>query len=381
MKRTIVFVLMLFVYLAAGFSFVACGEKETNQPAKTPNAAVPETKSSTGAEVTVIQSVEGFQKIVESSPNRLMVFDLYADWCGPCKILSPMLAEIAKENKEKADFYKINVDKLPQLAGIFKVSGIPHVSFVKGKTIYLNLVGVRPKSAYVKAVNQFSAKGDEQQVSKPDGEIVEGVRVIRFKAGIDPHSVYVYRGETVKLGMAKQDFPFSIHIPAFDISQKAAAGEGLEVTFKAKNVGVFPIFCNGNCPAGDGAMHGKIIVMQFQTEGEAQYKELTAVDAKAFIVKNKPLILDVRTPTEYYSGYLPGAVLIPLQQLADRLSEIKDYKDKEIIIYCRSGNRSTVAAEILIRNGFKKVYNIRDGIRGWIGNGFQTKQEQERRVI
>lgn len=377
MKRTIVLIFILMIYLATGFSFVACGEKETAQPVKTADAAEP----SKSAAVKVIRSVEGFQKIVEASPNRLMVFDLYADWCGPCKILSPMLEEIAKENKEKADFYKINVDQLPQLAGIFKVSGIPHVSYVKGKTIYLTLVGVRPKSAYVKAVDQFSAKGDEEQLSKPDGEIVEGVRVIHFKAGIDPHSVYVYRGETVKLIVAKQDFPFSIHIPAFDISRKAAKGEGVEVTFKAKSVGVFPIFCNGNCPAGDGAMHGKIVVMQYQTEGEAQYTELTAVEAKAFIAKNKPLILDVRTPTEYYSGYVPGAVLIPLQQLEERISEIKDYKNKEILIYCRSGNRSTVAAEILIQNGFKKLYNLRDGIRGWLGNGFETKKEQERRTI
>lgn len=377
MKKTIVLILILLIYLAAGFSFVACGEKETNQPAKTPDATGP----STGEAVQVIRSVEGFQKIVESSPNRLMVFDLYADWCGPCKILSPMLAEIAKENKDKADFYKINVDQLPQLAGIFKVSGIPHVSFVKGKTIYLTLVGVRPKSAYVKAVNQFSAQGDETQVSKPDGEIVEGVRVIRFKAGIDPHSIYVYRGDTVKLTIDKQGFPFSIHIPAFNVSQKASENEGVEITFKAKDVGVFPIFCNGNCPAGDGAMHGKIIVMQYKAEGEAQYTELSAAEAKAFIEKNKPLILDVRTPTEYYSDYIPGATLIPLQQLADRYSEIESYKDKEILIYCRSGNRSTVAADILIRNGFKKVYNLRDGIIGWIGSGFETKKEQERRVI
>jgi|GEM_PF-209826 len=383
MKKTIILISILLIYLATGFSFVACGEKETTQPGKTTDMmdAKGAADLSTGEAVRVIGSVEGFQKIVESAPNRLMVFDLYADWCGPCKILSPMLAEIAKENKEKADFYKINVDQLPQLAGMFKVSGIPHVSFVKGKTIYLTLVGVRPRSDYVKAVNQFSARGDESQVSKPDGEVVEGVRVIRFKAGIDPHSVYVYRGDTVRLIIDKQGFPFSIHIPAYNVSQEATENEGVEVTFSAKEVGVFPIFCNGNCPAGDGAMHGKIVVMQYQAGGEAQYTELSAAESRAYIEKNKPFILDVRTPTEYYSGYVPGAVLIPLQQLADRLVEIDDYKDKEILIYCRSGNRSTVAAEILIRNGFKKVFNMKGGIRDWIGSGFETKKEQERRVI
>jgi thioredoxin len=375
MKKNVILISILSILLS-GFSFIACGERETTQPAETA-AGVP----SPGTAVNVIHSAEEFSKVLQSSPNRLLVFDLYADWCGPCKILSPMLEEIAKENKEKADFYKINVDQLPQLAGAFKVSGIPHVSYVKDKTIVLTLVGVRSKDVYVKAVNQFSSKGDEALVSKPDGEIVGGDRVIRFKAGIDPHSIYVYRGETVKLIIEKQGFPFSVHIPAFDISQEATASEGVEVTFKAKDVGVFPIFCNGDCPAGDGALHGKIIVMQYKAGGESKYAELTAPEAKAFIEKSNPLILDVRTPAEYYSGHIPGAVLIPLQQLADRLSEIENHKEKDILIYCRSGNRSTVAAEILNRDGFKKTHNLRDGILGWIKNGFELKQEQEQRVI
>jgi thioredoxin len=375
MKKNIVLVSIL-LFLLSGFSFIACGERETAKPIESTAAGQP-----SAAVVKVIHSPEEFSKILQSSPNRLLVFDLYADWCGPCKILSPMLEEIAKENKEKADFYKINVDQLPQIAGAFKVSGIPHVSLVKDKTIVLTLVGVRPKDVYVKAVNQFSSKGDEKLVSKPDGEIVGGERVIRFKAGIDPHSIYVYRGETIKLVIEKQGFPFSIHIPAFDISQEAKASEGVEVTFKAKDVGVFPIFCNGNCPAGDGALHGKIIVMQYQSEGESKYAELTAPEAKAFIEKENPLILDVRTPAEYYSGHIPGAVLIPLQQLADRLSEIENHKEKDILIYCRSGNRSTVAAEILNRDGFKKTHNLRDGILDWIKNGFELKQEQERKII
>lgn len=375
MKKNIILVSILLILLS-GFSFTACGEKETAQPVET-SAVV----TAPGAVVSVIHSAEEFSKVLQSSPNRLLVFDLYADWCGPCKILSPMLEEMAKENKEKADFYKIDVDQLPQLAGAFKVSGIPHVSFVKDKTIVLTIVGVRSKDAYVKAVNQFSSKGDEAIVSKPDGEIVEGERVIRFRAGIDPHSIYVYRGETVKLIIEKQGFPFSIHIPAFDISQAASVSEGVEVTFKAKDVGVFPIFCNGNCPAGDGALHGKIIVMQYKSEGEAQYAELTAPEAKALIEKMNPLILDVRTPAEYYSGHIPGAVLIPLQQLADRLREIESHKEKDILIYCRSGNRSTVAAEILNRQGFKKTHNLQNGILDWIKNGFEIKQEQEQKVI
>lgn len=373
MKKSFVFISILLMYLMAGFSFTACGEKKESQTTETAKAAA-------GPAVKTIQSVEEFKKIIEV-PNQLMVFDLYADWCGPCRILSPMLEEIAGQNKDKANFYKIDVDKFPELAGAFKVTGIPHVSFIKNKSIVYSLVGVRSKSAYVKAINEFSEKGDEKEVSKPDGEIIDGVRVVTFKAGIDPQSIYVYRGEKVKLVIGKQGFPFSVHIPDFNASGKAAADQGVELTFKAKKIGVYPIFCNGNCPAGDGALHGKIIVMQYETEGEAQYKELTAPEARDFIENNNPLILDVRTPREYYSGHLPGATLIPLQQLAQRLSQIEDYKDKEILIYCRSGNRSTVAGEILIENGFKKVYNIRDGILGWMKNRFDLKQDKASPII
>lgn len=357
-----VFVLSSFFYL----SFTACAGSE--------NKGALSTSAAKDSPVKTIQSEEEFKKIIESSPNKLMVFDLYADWCGPCRILSPMLEEIAKENKDKADFYKIDVDRLPRLAGAFKVRGIPHVAFLKNKTIVHAFVGVQTKSAYVRAINILSEQGDEKQASKADGEIVNGIRVIHFKAGINPHSIYVYRGETVKLVMEKQDFPFSVHLPDFNISGKAGKNEPLEITFKVKKVGVYPIFCNGNCPLGDGALHGKVIVMQYKAEGEAQFTELTAAEARALIEKKDPLILDVRTPQEFYSSHLDGAKLIPLQQLVERLSEIGDYKDKDIVVYCRSGNRSTVAGEILIQNGFKKIYNIRSGIWGWIKDGFPVKK-------
>ena len=57
--------------------------------------------------------------------------------------------------------------------------------------------------------------------------------------------------------------------------------------------------------------------------------------------------------------------LIPLQQLEERLSEIKNYKDKSTLVYDRSDNRSAVALEILINNGFKKLYILKHGIIGW----------------
>ena len=59
------------------------------------------------------------------------------------------------------------------------------------------------------------------------------------------------------------------------------------------------------------------------------------------------------------------SVLIPLQPLQARWKEIAGYKDKDVLIYCATGNRSSVAAKIQIDNGFKRICNLRQGISGW----------------
>ena len=73
--------------------------------------------------------------------------------------------------------------------------------------------------------------------------------------------------------------------------------------------------------------------------------------------------LDVRSPGEYAGGHIPGAINIPLQELADRLSEVP--KDKRLYVYCESGNRSTRASKLLAQSGFDKIENFKASMRGW----------------
>lgn len=75
-------------------------------------------------------------------------------------------------------------------------------------------------------------------------------------------------------------------------------------------------------------------------------------------------LLDVRTLEEYYGdlGHLPDAILIPYNEIAGRIDELADQKDKTIIAYCRSGRRSAIATKILKKNGFK-AYNMTGGMR------------------
>lgn len=88
-------------------------------------------------------------------------------------------------------------------------------------------------------------------------------------------------------------------------------------------------------------------------------------------VAKSHILLDVRTPEEFTSGYIEGAMNIPVQVLADNLSLLP--KDQPIIIYCRSGNRSAQAAEILGQNGYDVVFDM-GGINSWQSAGYRLTQ-------
>lgn len=86
------------------------------------------------------------------------------------------------------------------------------------------------------------------------------------------------------------------------------------------------------------------------------------------------LVLDVRTPVEYREdGRIPGSILIPVQILPQHIKDIENFKNKKVLVYCRSGNRSVYASRILEQNGFNQVYNLKDGIIGWKKSGFPVE--------
>ena len=81
------------------------------------------------------------------------------------------------------------------------------------------------------------------------------------------------------------------------------------------------------------------------------------------LVKNGALLVDVRTPGEYQTGHIEGAINIPVSEVESRLKEFGD-KEQNIVVYCRSGARSGRARSMLLSQGFKKVYNL-GGIGRW----------------
>ena len=89
-------------------------------------------------------------------------------------------------------------------------------------------------------------------------------------------------------------------------------------------------------------------------------------DAVNLVDNSEYYFLDVRTMSEHADGAIPNTDCIPLQEIEQRLSELNDYKNKKIIVYCRSGNRSGKATKILKENGFDAV-NLIGGMNSWEG--------------
>ncbi len=364
---------MITTAVVSAFVLIAgCGKKaETGDQ--------PGAKEKPQEMVKTISSTEEFEKIIQTK-DRLLVFDLYADWCMPCRILSPMLEKIAAEMSQKADFYKINVDKYPSLAQAFGVRGIPYVVFVKDQKAVNALTGVRPREDYIRVVENFAAGQEGQAEYKPNGKLKDGVREIQINVGNSSENlgdIYVYRGDTVTLTFKNSSFEHSVSIPEYDIVTQTDAGKELTVGFKAAKTGIYPIYCNGNCPTGDGAMVGRIVVMDYEDSKQAKFRNIDPAQARNLIQRGDIILLDVRTPREYYAGHIEGATLIPIQQLQGRLGEIEKHKNKDILIYCRSGNRSTVAGQILNAAGFDRLLHLRGGINSWTKADMPLVEDQK----
>ena len=93
---------------------------------------------------------------------------------------------------------------------------------------------------------------------------------------------------------------------------------------------------------------------------------ISSEESQKVISDNNYRFLDVRTDGEYSDGHIPNSIHIPLQEIQSRISEIEKIKDKKIIVYCRSGARSSMASKTLLKERFD-VSNLTGGITSWKG--------------
>jgi thioredoxin 1 len=94
---------------------------------------------------------ENFEREVLNSDKPVLI-DFWANWCGPCRMLSPTISEIAEEYKDKVKVGKVNVDEEGELAAMFRVSSIPLLVVMKNGKVVNSSIGVRPKSQIIKMI-------------------------------------------------------------------------------------------------------------------------------------------------------------------------------------------------------------------------------------
>lgn len=120
-------------------------------------------------------------------------------------------------------------------------------------------------------------------------------------------------------------------------------------------------------------MNTNYIIILFLIIGLVAFKQLktdqpkiSPMEAIKYLDDQDYKFIDVRTNSEFLSGHIQNSIHIPLQELENRLNEIEQIKQKNIIVYCRSGARSSNATDILLKNNFK-VQNLTGGILSWGG--------------
>jgi thioredoxin len=170
---------MLYVILIAAAVFiVSCGKKDVpnvNNTSKTETTTpVNQNTTSTnksseeksGGKPIHLTTSEFKEKIFNYETNKdwkytgskPCIVDFYADWCKPCKMVAPILEDLASEYDDKIIIYKVNTDQEQELAGAFGIQSIPSLLFIPSEGQPQMMTGALPKDSFVKYINEYLVK-------------------------------------------------------------------------------------------------------------------------------------------------------------------------------------------------------------------------------
>ncbi len=195
--------------------------------------------------------------------------------------------------------------------------------------------------------------------SETSGTIEQGYRVIDVTNDKKPFTFTVFRGDYLKFRLAGFTTPPSLSLPLLKVKKTLEPDLAKASYIKMKKVGIFD--------ATIADKSGKIKVVEY---AEPHYQAIGTQEAATLIDNFSPFVLDVRTRREFARGHLANALNIPLQEIQRRVHELQGKKEEILLIYCATGNRSTVASKLLLDQGFTRIYNLRTGIYDWHRQGF-----------
>ncbi len=190
------------------------------------------------------------------------------------------------------------------------------------------------------------------------GTVVKGLRILTQEE-VQSKVITLYRGDYVVFPASEAERK-TLVVAGLKIKHVFPAEKGKKNYVKFKQTGLYE-FDYGN-------VKGEIKVIEYT---QANYQAVDAREAREIITNISPLLLDVRTPAERdKQGFIENSILIPVQVIQRDYIKLIDSPNRPILIYCATGNRSTVAARILSKKGFKNIYNMRYGMKEWKKRGY-----------
>ncbi len=140
----------ILLFVTISLMLVACGKTDSSDSNAESNTT---TTRSAESKVFAISSEAQLNTLL-SQENHLVVVDLYADWCGPCKLIEPIIRDLSTKY-ESVSFVKVNVDQNQGLARKYQARSIPLVIFIKNGEIVERVTGARSLSDYKSFVEKY----------------------------------------------------------------------------------------------------------------------------------------------------------------------------------------------------------------------------------